>query len=106
MSYTPTSWAAWGNAQEAQPGVYESYPSSLFVAEPTLVVNATNCAAGIYAEIWHDGSATRTPVVFALRPGEASAGTSVSLKFACHAIGKWTTTASSINKFYSWKRTA
>lgn len=91
ISVSITSWSAWGAVYEGNPSTYGTYPSGLFIDPPDFWVtpDGTQGQLGLLSvEVFNNGSKTRTPTFYALRP--SSVGTATVI-FHCRAKGFWKT---------------
>lgn len=87
--HSVTSWASWGNLYEAN-GTTISYPSGLFIANPSFTVTIESGGSGVLSlELWNSGTKDKTPNMAPVRPGDASTGGTTTVYFNIHAIGKW-----------------
>lgn len=83
-----TGWQAWDGLYEGTPRFREAYPSGLFTSVPVLTVtpygdgNMGLCGVEVYT----GHTASYTPFMYPLRP---SAGSSATVYFYLHAIGRW-----------------
>ena len=85
LTFSITS--SWGNAYDGY-GLKEgiSYPTGLFIENPTLVIGANNSESGFMFKHWSgtNGSSTKTPSIMGARPTSGSFSATVCLR----AIGK------------------
>ena len=86
FTHTVTTWNTWGNLFEGHPSFYKTYPSGLFVEAPQLIPSTSNIAcSGV--EVYMNGSETRTPNCYLIRP--TTLQSSVLCTVHLEAIGKW-----------------
>lgn len=86
VSYTQNG-QSWAGGTEFTGQTY-TYPSGLFLTAPA--IEATACSdPSTIIRIWKYGSATDTGVVGAFRPDTSYVGSSVTIHYSIHAIGKW-----------------
>jgi len=102
---TITSWVAWGNLYQSN-NTYYNYPTNLFIDTPTLLTNSDGNLDGYAAcgvEVYNGASASRTPLLYVLRPNTAS----TNIRYTLHlsAKGYWKTYVAP-STVYRWHRTA
>lgn len=84
-----TSWVAWGRLYYGSPFTYYNYPTDLFLEAPVLTVTATMETGNngdTLTGASNNGTAIRTPSLYAVRPESGLTG---NVYFMVHAIGKW-----------------
>lgn len=89
IQQTISSWTAWGSLYYGTPYTHYDYPTDLFMEAPALEVTTTMETGNngdTIAGVSNNGTATRTPSLYAVRP---TSGLTGNVYFMVHAIGKW-----------------
>lgn len=89
-----TSWQAWASVlYEGLPTYYADYPSNLFNSAPFFQasVEARYSTGNMCVEVYNSGSATRTPLLYIVRPNSGSTNSRHVLHM--YAIGTHTLTS-------------
>jgi len=81
------SGQSWGGGTEFS-GTALSYPTNLFIEAPSFELGAASDPSTI-PRAWKKGDASTSPNLGAFRPDTSYVGSSVSIDFSIHAIGKW-----------------
>ena len=76
---------SWGSVYEG-PSTYYTYPSGLFIQEPTNIIQKAGGAGG-WLEVGGGASAIRTSSVYPIYP--ASKSGTVNCYIGVYAIGRW-----------------
>ena len=89
-----TSWSPWATIlYEGSPTYYANYPSNLFNSTPFFQASpeARYSTGNMCAEVYNGGSATRTPLIYIVRPNSGSTNSRHVLHM--YAIGTHTLTS-------------